>query len=57
MKDKPIKLKKRVLNSAAKELYDACKEFVRKCECGEAHSVRSYAQMKRAIRKAEGDDA
>lgn len=35
-------------------LYLACKEFVRKCECGEARSVRSYAQMKAAIALAEG---
>lgn len=35
------------------DLLAACKEFVRKCECGEARSVRSYAQMKAAIAKAE----
>lgn len=36
------------------ELLDACKEFVRKVECGEARSKRSYSQMKSAIAKAEG---
>lgn len=41
------------LISAAPDLLDACKEFVRKCECGEARSTRSYAQMKAAITKAE----
>jgi len=30
-------------------LYDACMEFVRKCECGEARSKRSYKQMKHAL--------
>lgn len=35
-------------------LYLACKEFIRKCECGKARSVRSYAQMKAAIALAEG---
>jgi hypothetical protein len=42
------------LIAAAPELLEACKEFVRKCECGEARSTRSYAQMKAAISKAEG---
>jgi len=37
------------------ELLAACKEFVRKVECGEARSKRSYAQMKAAILKAEGE--
>lgn len=41
------------LFAAAPELLDACVEFVRKCECGEAQSRRSYAQMKAAIAKAE----
>ena len=41
------------LIAAAPELHDACKEFVRKVECGEARSTRSYAQMKAAISKAE----
>jgi len=41
---------------AAPDLLKACKEFVRKCECGEARSKRSYAQMKKAIEKAENDD-
>ena len=35
------------------ELLEACKEFVRKCECGQASSRRSYAQMKAAIELAE----
>lgn len=30
-------------------LVEACKEFVRKVECGEARSRRSYAQMKAAL--------
>lgn len=42
------------LIAAAPDLLEACKEFVRKCECGQARSVRSYAQMKAAIAKAEG---
>jgi hypothetical protein len=37
------------LIAAAPDLLAACKEFVRKCECGEARSKRSYAQMKAAI--------
>ena len=41
------------LIAAAPELLEACKEFVRKVECGEARSTRSYAQMKAAISKAE----
>ena len=41
------------LFAAAPELLAACKEFVRKVECGEARSKRSYAQMKAAIAKAE----
>ncbi len=35
-------------------LYEACKEFVRKVECGNARSVDSYSEMKAAINKAEG---
>lgn len=42
----------RNLITAAPELLAACKEFVRKVECGEARSRRSYAQMKAAIAKA-----
>lgn len=38
--------------AAAPELLAACEEFVRKCDAGEARSVRSYAQMKAAIAKA-----
>ncbi len=37
------------LIAAAPDLLAACIEFVRKCECGEARSKRSYAQMKDAI--------
>lgn len=29
---------------------DACREFIRKVECGEARSRRSYARMKEAVR-------
>jgi hypothetical protein len=32
------------------DLYDACAEFVRKCDNGEARSKRSYAQMKAAMK-------
>ena len=39
---------------AAPDLLAACKDFVRKCDNGEARSRRSYAQMKTAIDKAEG---
>ena len=42
------------LAAAAPDLLAACREFVRKVECGEARSKRSYAQMKAAIDKAEG---
>lgn len=34
-------------------LLAACKEFIRKCECGEAQSRRSYVQMKKAVAVAE----
>jgi len=44
------------LQEAALDLYEACKEFVRKVECKQARSVRSYAQMKAAIAKADGPD-
>jgi len=40
------------LVAAAPELLDACLEFVRKVECGEARSTKSYQQMKSAISKA-----
>lgn len=40
------------LMAAAPDLLAACQEFVRKVECGEARSKRSYAQMKAAIEKA-----
>lgn len=39
--------------AAVYALLDACKEFVRKCDCGEARSVRSYAEMKAAIELAD----
>lgn len=42
------------LIAAAPELLECCMEFVRKVECGEARSKRSYAQMKAAIAKALG---
>jgi hypothetical protein len=35
------------------DLYDACAEFIRRCDCGEVRSRRSYAQMKAAVEKAE----
>ena len=44
----------RSLHHAAPDLLAACKEFVRKVECGAAISTRSYIQMKAAIAKAEG---
>lgn len=37
-------------------LVEACREFARKVEAGEAHSVRSYAQMKAALALAEASD-
>lgn len=40
------------LIAAAPDLLEACKEFVRKVECGEARSTKSYSQMKLAIKKA-----
>ena len=43
------------LISALPDLLAACQEFVRKVECGEASSRRSYKQMKAAIAKAEGE--
>ena len=46
----------RNLQEAALDLYEACKEFVRKVESKQARSVRSYAQMKAAIAKADGLD-
>lgn len=42
------------LIKAAPKLYDACAEFVRKVECGEARSTRSYEQMKAAMADAQG---
>lgn len=43
------------LIAAAPELLEAAKEFVRKCECGEARSKRSFQQFKAAITKATGE--
>jgi hypothetical protein len=43
-----------LLMAAAPDLYAACKEFIRKVECGEAQSTRSYLQMKAAVDKADG---
>jgi len=40
------------LIAAAPELLEACLEFVRKVECGEAKSTKSYQHMKSAIAKA-----
>ena len=31
------------------KLLQACEEFIRKVDCGEARSKRSYAQMKEAV--------
>lgn len=42
------------LIAAAPALYDACAEFVRKVEAGEARSTRSYAQMKAALDAVAG---
>lgn len=44
------------LIAAAPDLLEACQEFVRKCDVGEARSTRSYAQMKKAINKALGHE-
>jgi len=38
---------------AARALQDACRVFVGKCERGEARSVHSYGQMKKALQLAE----
>ena len=43
------------LIAASPDLLEACEEFVRKVECGEAKSKRSYTQMKAAIAKAGGE--
>lgn len=39
------------LKAENEALRAACEEFVRKVECGEARSVRSYKQMKEALEK------
>lgn len=33
-------------------LVEACREFIRKCDAGEARSLRSYKQMQEALAKA-----
>lgn len=43
----------KALQVAAPALLAACREFVRKVEAGEAHSVRSYAEMKAALARYE----
>jgi hypothetical protein len=40
------------LMAAAKDLLQACTEFCEKVESGKARSVKSYKQMKEAIKKA-----
>lgn len=40
------------LYAAAPDLLEACQEFVRKVEAGQARSNKSYQQMKTAISKA-----
>ena len=40
---------------AVELLVEACREFVRKVECGEALSKRSYAQMKVALSEHEAN--
>lgn len=50
---KPEKEDKNLIESAPL-LLEACQEFIRKCECGEAKSKRSYKQMKDAVNKALG---
>jgi hypothetical protein len=42
------------LEEAALDLYEACKDFIKKVEACQARSAKSYAQMKAAIAKAEG---
>ena len=37
-----------------KECVEACREFVRKVECGTARSVHSYKQMKEALALVDG---
>lgn len=43
------------LISAAPDLKEACAEFVRKVDAGEARSTKSYNQMKAALSKANGE--
>lgn len=43
-----------LLIASAPDLLEACMEFVRKVERGEAKSTKSYNQMKKAISKALG---
>jgi hypothetical protein len=42
-----------IRETAAPDLLEACKEFVRKVDIGAARSTHSYNQMKAAIAKAE----
>jgi len=46
----------RNLQEAARDLYEACKQFVAKVESSRARSLNSYMQMKAAIAKADGPD-
>ena len=52
---KVVELQNKVakLEAVNTALLEACKEFVRKVDCGQARSTRSYMQMKAAIAKAE----
>lgn len=43
------------LIAAAPDLYDACAEFIRKCDSGTARSTASYKQMTYALAKARGE--
>lgn len=43
----------RSMKEASESCYGACREFVRKVECGEARSIRSYSQMKDSIAQYE----
>lgn len=49
--DYPLKANAHLI-AAAPDLLEACKEFVRKVDAGEARSARSYYEMKAAIEKA-----
>lgn len=45
------------LIAAAPDLLEAAIEFVRKVDCGEGRSTKSYAQFKAAIAKATGGES